>query len=683
MKTKSLLRKACLLLALVEGVNSAWADDATATIDFGSEGYGSLVGISFSDGTKTEGSLVDATLGDNSTKVYSSVYSAKALSTSFTSKNSYNNIGQISFYVSTTDKGKTYLAVEVSSKSDFSSDVTTVQASAVMNGGGLPTNVGSNNVYYQETYTLATRVSGYVRITVSEASGSSGKTINIGKIDISYIASSEAYTVTFNAGSNGSCATSSLTEASAGAGVTLPAVTANSNYTFNGWFTASSGGTKVGNAGATYNPTANTTLYAQYSANSAPTIAIDNYNPSTNRGKAVTFTATPTGAPAPTVTWYQSETATTTGGTEKGTGATYQPDVTAEGTFYYYAVASNGIGSDATSDLITLTVNNPDVDRTGFNTYYVAKNETAVGGEQVLCDDITMVYDDVTYNTAGDDKMINALNANYVASIGSSINGWGVTFTPSKSGILNVGVVINSGKTFSITNVTEFSYMNPNGSGTVESNTWTPSEKQYAIISITVEADKNYKFSVASSKMAFYGFEFASSVTGTFPSSGVATLASSFALDLSGVEAYVISEVNGGSAKCTQITEAPANTGIILVGEAGAAYNIPVKTSAAAPASNLLVGVVADTEIAQGSYILQGGQFHEIENASVLAAGKAYLPANVNGARAISLSFGEVTGINKAAAEVKAATVGKFIKKGQLVIGKNGKEFNANGAQVK
>ena len=45
--------------------------------------------------------------------------------------------------------------------------------------------------------------------------------------------------------------------------VTLPTPT-RTNYSFNGWYTAPTGGTKVGNAGAKYTPTANVTLYAQW-----------------------------------------------------------------------------------------------------------------------------------------------------------------------------------------------------------------------------------------------------------------------------------------------------------------------------------------------------------------------------------------------------------------------------------
>ena len=47
------------------------------------------------------------------------------------------------------------------------------------------------------------------------------------------------------------------------ASVTLPTPT-RTGYVFNGWYTAASGGTKIGNGGAKYTPSANITLYAQW-----------------------------------------------------------------------------------------------------------------------------------------------------------------------------------------------------------------------------------------------------------------------------------------------------------------------------------------------------------------------------------------------------------------------------------
>ena len=69
------------------------------------------------------------------------------------------------------------------------------------------------------------------------------------------------YTVTYNANS-GSCSTASQTYA--GTPLTLPTPT-RPNYTFNGWYTAASGGEKIGDAGASYTPSADITLYAQWS----------------------------------------------------------------------------------------------------------------------------------------------------------------------------------------------------------------------------------------------------------------------------------------------------------------------------------------------------------------------------------------------------------------------------------
>ncbi len=53
--------------------------------------------------------------------------------------------------------------------------------------------------------------------------------------------------------------------------ITLPS-TSKTGYTFNGWYTASSGGTKVGNGGSSYTPTSSTTLYAHWTSNASSNI---------------------------------------------------------------------------------------------------------------------------------------------------------------------------------------------------------------------------------------------------------------------------------------------------------------------------------------------------------------------------------------------------------------------------
>lgn len=88
---------------------------------------------------------------------------------------------------------------------------------------------------------------------------------NSGTISFKFMGGISQCTVTFNAGTNGTCATTSLTESASGAGVVLPTAVGKTNYTFAGWSTASSALTAdAGVAGSTYHPTANCTLYAVY-----------------------------------------------------------------------------------------------------------------------------------------------------------------------------------------------------------------------------------------------------------------------------------------------------------------------------------------------------------------------------------------------------------------------------------
>ncbi len=72
------------------------------------------------------------------------------------------------------------------------------------------------------------------------------------------------YTVTYNA-NGGTCDTDFATYE--GTPLTLPTPT-RTGYKFLGWYDTASGGTKIGDAGAPYTPSANITLYAQWQINS-------------------------------------------------------------------------------------------------------------------------------------------------------------------------------------------------------------------------------------------------------------------------------------------------------------------------------------------------------------------------------------------------------------------------------
>ena len=91
------------------------------------------------------------------------------------------------------------------------------------------------------------------------------------------------YTVTYNATANGGTVSPTSVQVNSGSSTTLPTASKTGN-TFNGWYTASTGGTLVGAGGATYTPTATVTLYAQFSVPfttptcAAPSLAFERNN---------------------------------------------------------------------------------------------------------------------------------------------------------------------------------------------------------------------------------------------------------------------------------------------------------------------------------------------------------------------------------------------------------------------
>ena len=104
-------------------------------------------------------------------------------------------------------------------------------------------------------------------------------------------------------------------------------------------------------------PAAGVTIAPTFVAAVAPTISVNATSLSTPQNVSVELTATATGSPNPTVTWYQSATAVASVVVQKKQLArAITPLFTTIGTYYFYAVASNGVDPDAVSDVITFTV---------------------------------------------------------------------------------------------------------------------------------------------------------------------------------------------------------------------------------------------------------------------------------------------------------------------------------------
>jgi hypothetical protein len=158
-------------------------------------------------------------------------------------------------------------------------------------------------------------------------------------------------TVTFNAGDNATCATTSLTsiaEESTYTAVTLPEATDNDGAEFMGWYTAPMGGTRIGGAGDTYTPSADITLYAQY--NRMPTGITISGTSTIKYGATTTLTATlsPSNTINSGITWLSGDNEV----------ATVEPNgvVTATGLGSVYITARATANPENIRDVFQLTV---------------------------------------------------------------------------------------------------------------------------------------------------------------------------------------------------------------------------------------------------------------------------------------------------------------------------------------
>ena len=139
-------------------------------------------------------------------------------------------------------------------------------------------------------------------------------------------------------------------------------------------------------------------------------------------------------------------------------------------------------------------------------------------------------------------------------------------------------------------------------------------------------------------------------------------------------------------------------TGVILIGNSASATATPSFTGASKEQGDLIG--VAQKEVAMANYYASGtsaankvfalGAADGVAGlykytGTNLGVNKAYLynETLANAARSISFSFGgNVTSVNGVSAETVKNELKKFFKNGQLVIEKDGKKFNAAGAQL-
>ena len=349
--------------------SGAWA--SVVTWDFESNATGLTIASTGSASTARDqysntGSSWSNAAG--SYAIYANLGSTKGSSSTVTTDASYKNISKIAFKLGTTDRGKTELAVQVCPKADFSEGVTDVQAQVTIKDNISA--VTSNTAMFAVEYSIATPVTGYVRITLAQVSGSNNKKMMLDDLSITYVA---APTITVQPVS-ASYAT--------GTAATALSVTATGTGTLHyQWYSNTSATTEgatslTGETSSTYTPSTaseGTTYYycavtddngttnssfatITVAAAAAPTISIDASATSVTAGTSITLTAASTGNPTPTLKWYVSDTNDTSAGSEitGETADTYTFDAIA-GTKYYYAKAFNSEApSGVASNVVTI-----------------------------------------------------------------------------------------------------------------------------------------------------------------------------------------------------------------------------------------------------------------------------------------------------------------------------------------
>ena len=212
------------------------------------------------------------------------------------------------------------------------------------------------------------------------------------------------------------------------ANITLPTPT-KTGYTFEGWYSDSAKTTKVGSAGSSYTPTSNITLYAKWTTNTS-TLSI---NPN---GGSVIITS-PTGGTSRTITSTQTYTQ------NYGTTLTYgTPNKTSTNSTTNYTVTYNYDGATRGASVTNATATKTDTTTYTFSSW--TKSSSFYGK-------MTSTTGNGTYTYGATKNVTDTITANYTSGVTS--NTTSITLpTPMKDGYTFEGWYSNSAKTIKVGN---------------------------------------------------------------------------------------------------------------------------------------------------------------------------------------------------------------------------------------
>ena len=688
MKAKNLLKKAFLLLALMGGASSAWADttykityngsDAGNTNYFGYSGNHNFNpkfngctydGTSFTSGLKMEnGSTITFTTANTATvTVVQSTWSNKGIK--------LDNTSIANSTASTTTGAYIYTISNVAAGSH----------TIVRDGGEL----------------------GIFQVTVVEAAGTK-PTITTQPASATYVVDASPAALTVEASASAGDLSyqwykntdqdKTAKEADKIAGATSATLEA-ANIS-----TAAVGTTYYyvvvtdGN-GSTTSDLATITVLTGI----APDVSAAISTSAVRAGTTVTLTATVNaGTPAPTLQWYTCD---SDGSNESpidgATNTTYQPSTASTGTYYFKVKAHNDSGDDY-SDVVTLTV--------------IAQGVSgAVGDLETISSNYTFIADNHTGNgvvgfTSGylyDESRIFSPNGNNASTSKGSSTIDGNTYYNSlrvKSNSQDI-LAFKVGGACYITFYAETTGKNPArpikvGNDVDDGSYGTISDANEDHIVYIPSAGTVYL--TGNSDRFIAGFKVTFTVSKTITPAGWASFSSSYPLDLStisGGTAYYASAAGGETVTLTPTGDVsvPAGEGIMVKGTADDVFTIKVAANGTAIDGNLLKGQTTTGSVAASTdatkhyvfgYVTETPTtygFYNLTSATPVDAGKAYLETTGNLARALRISLGGITEVENVEA-APVATVkknGAYLENGKIAIYKNGMKFNANGQLIK
>lgn len=221
-------------------------------------------------------------------------------------------------------------------------------------------------------------------------------------------------------------------------------------------------------------------------------------------------------------------------------------------------------------------------------------------------------------------------------------------FEPTNDGTIIVGIQIDKFKELCLVGadfarITDYTYNLPSGAGkesqTLGTNNKTDgttvdnclTTKSNGTVTFKVKAGNTYYLMALGSKIGFFGFKYSVNEKVTITDAGFATFAASYPVDYSanGLEAYAVKYADGKLTYNKIDGVVPANTAVLLKGEAKE-YTLAVSGGAA-------TNVDTDLKVANGEkkgdgniYCLankasNGVGFYQVSSSVTIPANKAYL----------------------------------------------------------